>query len=210
MSDAHDLVSSLSPSHRRVVARLNSPAKIQSFLDRLTYNSGNHVRCPRNVLRDGVAHCFEGAVFAAAMLRQLGQRPLIVNLFPEPGLDDEHVIAVYRLNQGWGALAKSGYLGLRFREPVYRSLRELVMSYFEQYFNLTRQKSLRSYARPLNLAGLDRYDWLIRDEAMEIIHARLDSLQPIPLLTSPMIETLCSVDIESHRRCPLRNKFNRH
>jgi hypothetical protein len=210
MSAARDFVNSLSRSQRRVVARLNSPAKIQSFLDRLTYNSGNHVRCPLNVLRDGVAHCFEGAVFAAAMLRQLGHRPLIVNLFPEPDLDDEHVVATYRLNRGWGALAKSGYLGLRFREPIYRSLRELVMSYFEQYFNLTRQKSLRSYARPLNLASLDRHGWLIRDEAMEVIHNKLDALKQIPLLTSPMIETLCSVDTESHRRCPLRNKFNSH
>ena len=210
MTAAHDFVNSLSTSNRRVVARLHSPAKIQSFLDRLTYNSGNHVRCPLNVLRDGLAHCFEGAVFAAAMLRQIGHRPLILNLFPEPDLDDEHVIAIYRLNRGWGALAKSGYLGLRFREPVYRSLRELVMSYFEQYFNLTRQKSLRSYARPLNLASLDRYSWPIRDEAMEIIHTRLDALQQIPLLTTRMVETLCSVDIEAHRRCPLRNKFNRH
>jgi hypothetical protein len=207
MNNFQNFGNTLGQSQRRVISRLTSPSKIQSFLDGLTYNSGERVRCPLNVLRDGVAHCFEGAVFAAALLRQLGHRPLILNMFPEPDIDDEHVIAIYRVNQGWGALAKSGYLDLRYREPIYRSLRELVMSYFEHYFNLSRQKSLRTYARPLNLASLDRHGWLTRDEAMDVIHERLDTLKQIPLLSPPMRKHLCLVDAESYRRGPLVTKL---
>jgi hypothetical protein len=204
-----DFTKALSQSERRLVAKLNSPERIQSFLDELAYNPGDErVRCPLSVLREGLAHCFEGAVFAAAVLRELGHPPVIVNMFPEPDTDDEHLIAIYRLNGAWGAVAKSNFVGLRFREPVYRSLRELVMAYFEQYYNLSGQKTLRRYTRPFELAGVDRHGWPLRDEAMMLIEKRLDALQRIPLLAPWMIGKLSLVDEDSCRRGFLGNKVH--
>ena len=184
----------------RVVARLTSPARIQSFLDELAYNPGDdRYRCPLSVVREGLAHCFEAAVCGAAALRQIGYRPLIVNLFPEPGIDDEHLLAIYGEPGAWGAVAKSNYAGLRYREPIYRNLRELVISYFEHYYNLAKDKTLRSYSRPLNLAGFDRYDWLAEDDTMKLIEERLNSMKQIPLLTASMIRGLCLVDERLYR-----------
>src|SRR5689334_454103 len=127
MPDAF-LPSELLPSERRVLRKLTSPAKIQRFLDcEIGYNlepGGDTCYSPRMVLRHGVAHCMEGALLAAAALRNLGFPPLLVDL--EAVRDTDHVLAVYRVDGSWGAVAKSDYSGLRSREPVYRSIRELV------------------------------------------------------------------------------------
>src|SRR6185503_6616965 len=119
----------------------------------LAYNKepdGNTCRSPRRVLRDGVAQCMDGALFGAAALRMLGHPPLLLDL--EAVRDDDHVLAIFQVrgtNRGlWGAIAKSNYSGLRFREPVYRTLRELVMSYFEHYYNPAGEKTLRAFSRP--------------------------------------------------------------
>ena len=145
---------------RRVLRKLTTPARIQRFLDcEIGYNlepDGDTCNSPRLVLRHGVAHCMEGALVAAAALRLLGHPPLIVDL--EAVRDSDHVLAVYRVDGHWGALAKSDYSGLRSREPVYRTLRELVMSYFEHYYNLAGEKTLRTYSRPVNLARFDRME----------------------------------------------------
>ena len=125
---------------------LTTPAKIQRFLDEeLGYNlepGGDTCYSPRTVLQKRVAHCMEGAMLAAAALRRLGHPPLLVDL--EAVRDTDHVLAVYRDNGHWGAVAKSDYSGLRSREPVYRTIRELVMSYFEHYFNPAGEKTLRA------------------------------------------------------------------
>lgn len=190
----------LTQTERREVQRLQTPTTIQTFLDKLRYNpDGDRNRCPLSVVQDGVAHCFEGAVFAALMLRRLGHPPLIINMFPEPGTDDEHMLAVFRQRGGWGAVAKSNVVGLRFREPIYRTLRELMMSYFEQYYNLARVKTLRTYTRPLNLALFDRNQWPICDEAMISIDERLSQLRPTSLLTPKMIAGLSLMDPLSYR-----------
>lgn len=190
----------LKSSERRVLSGLTTPAKLQTFLDSVAYNpDGDHNRCPVNVLRERKGHCFEGAVFAAAVLRDLGHPPLIVNMFPEPETDDEHMVAIFRKHGGWGAVAKSNVVGLRFREPVYRNLRELMMSYFEQYFNLDRLRSFRYYTRPLSLAGFDRFNWLCRDEAMLKIEKKLATLRQIPLLTRPMVKALTLIDDLSYK-----------
>src|SRR5881397_96339 len=127
--------------------RLTTPEKIQRFLDdEVGYNKkkgGPTCRSPRRVLRDRVAHCLEGALFGAAALRVQGFEPLLLDL--EAVRDDDHVLALFRQRGCWGAVAKSNYAGLRFREPVYRSLRELAMSYFEHYYNPVGEKTLRSY-----------------------------------------------------------------
>jgi len=141
----------LCPQERRALRRLKSPEGIQRFLDDdVAYNNGPaSFRSPRRVLRDRLAHCLEGAMLAAAALEELGHAPLLVDL--EAVRDDDHVIAVFRQHGYWGAIGKSNYAGLRFRTPVYRNLRELVMSYFEHYYNLQGEKTLRAYSRPVRM-----------------------------------------------------------
>jgi len=166
-----------------VLRRLTTPAKIQRFLDDdIGYNqekAGPTCRSPRRVLDDRVAHCLEGALFGAAALRVQGWEPLLLDL--EAVRDDDHVLAIYRQRGLWGAVAKSNYAGLRFREPVYRTLRELAMSYFEHYFNLSGEKTLRNYSRPVNLRRFDSIGWMtaetdlwtISDYLFQIPHRRL-------------------------------------
>jgi hypothetical protein len=130
------------------------------------------------------------------MLRRLGYPPLILEMVPN-GRDDVHLLALYKHNGHWGAVAKSNFVGLRFREPVYRNLRELVMSYFEQFYNVEREKTLRSYSFPLNLNAFDRWNWVTNDDSLERIAQRLDHTCKIPLLTQTMIPNLSLVDERS-------------
>jgi hypothetical protein len=143
---------------RKIFRHMNSPAKIQKFLDEeIGYNQepgGHTCYSPRRVLREEVAHCMEGALVGALALRRLGYPPLLVDL--EAVRDSDHVLAVYRADGRWGAVAKSDYSGLRSREPVYSTIRELAMSYFEHYFNPAGEKTLRAYSRPVSLTRFDR------------------------------------------------------
>jgi hypothetical protein len=123
----------LTKSEKREWTRLTSPRRIQDFLDGIPYRSESGYRCPLRVFREQTAHCFDGALFGAAAMRRLGYPPLIVNMLANDQ-DDDHMLALYRRNGHWGAIAKSNFAGLRFREPVYRNLHELVMSYFEQFY----------------------------------------------------------------------------
>jgi hypothetical protein len=170
---------------RNVFGRLRTPEKIQRFLDdELRYNKepeGATCRSPRRGLRDRVAHCMEGALFAAAALRIHGHPPLILDM--EAVRDDDHLLAVYREGRFWGAIAKSNYAGLRFREPIYRSLRELVMSYYESYFNLKGEKTLRRYSRPVNLSRFDGIDWMTAEEELWVITDYLYRIPHRPVLT---------------------------
>ncbi|HOK47611.1 MAG TPA: hypothetical protein PLA43_08785 [Bryobacteraceae bacterium] len=154
-----------------VLRSLKTPEKIQRFLDvEIAYNhepDGPTCRSPRRVLRDRVAHCLEGALFAAAALRAQGFPPLLLDL--EAVRDDDHVIAIFKQRGHWGGIAKSNYAGLRFREPVYRTLRELVMSYFEHYYNLAAEKTLRRYSRPVNLTRFDGIHWMTTEEDLWVI-----------------------------------------
>jgi hypothetical protein len=179
----------------KILSALDRPAKIQDFLDGIPYSSEPVYRCPRSVLRDRQAHCYDGAVFAAAALRRLGYPPVIVDLLAER--DDEHLVALFREDGHWGAVGKSNVVGLRFREPVYRSLRELLMSYFEQYFNVEGLRSLRSYLRPLDLTALDPLNWMTDDAAMDVIATRLDRRRRIPLVSDKMVSRLSPVDKRS-------------
>jgi hypothetical protein len=151
---------------------LTAPAKIQQFLDEeIGYNReprGATCYSPQTVLRERVAHCMEGALLGAMALRKLGYPPLLVDL--EAVRDSDHVLAVYRVNGHWGAVAKSDYAGLRSREPVYATIRELAMSYFEHYYNPAGEKTLRAYSRPVNLARFDpTIKWMTTlDEVWEI------------------------------------------
>lgn len=159
------MIDLLNSREQKILRSLDSPAAIQRFLDReIAYNmepSGHTCYSPRMVLRKRVAHCMEGALVAAVALSGLGHPPLVVDM--EAVRDSDHVIAVYRLRGCWGAVGKSDYSGLRSREPVYRSLRELVMSYFEHYYNPRGEKTLRTYSRPVNLRRFHRIDWVTRE-----------------------------------------------
>jgi len=176
---------------------LDSPVAIQAFLEGIAYSAEEIYRCPRSVLRDGKGHCYDGAVLAAAALRRIGFPPLIVELLPWVGHDDDHILAVFKVDGRWGAVAKSNFVGLRYRDPVYASLRELVMSYFEVYFNLKREKTLRGYTLPLNLARFDRLRWTTRDETMEEIATGLERSRKVEILTPRMAERLPLLDARS-------------
>jgi hypothetical protein len=163
--------------------KLSTPERIQKFLDDLPYNKekdGETCRSPRLVIENNTAHCFEGALFAAAALRANGRPPLILDL--EAVRDDDHVIAVYRTNGCWGAIAKSNYAGLRFRSPVYRTLRELALSYFEHYYNLRGEKTLRAYSRPVNLTRFDPISWMTADEPLWAIPEYLCEIPHTPIV----------------------------
>ncbi len=181
---------------RRVFARLRTPEQVQRFLDEgLGYNKeedGPTCRSPRRVLRDRIAHCMEGALFGAAALRVLGFPPLLVDL--EAVRDDDHVLAVFKQRGHWGAVAKSNYAGLRFREPVYRTLRELAMSYFEHYFNPAGEKTLRTYSRPVNLARFDHLNWMTAEEDVWPIPYYLLRVPHTRLLSSAVARRLNRVD----------------
>jgi hypothetical protein len=179
-----------------VFSRLSSPSKIQRFLDEeLGYSQereGDTCRSPRLVLRHGEAQCIEGAIFAAAALRVQGFPPLIVDL--EAVRDDDHVVAVFRQRGHWGDIAKSNYSGLRFREPVYRTLRELVMSYFEHYYNPKGEKTLRAYSRPISLARFDSIHWMTAEEDVWAIPEYLVAIPHRPVLTREMEHRLTRMD----------------
>lgn len=177
----------------QTMSKLNSPNMIQAFLDAIPYSSESIYRCPLQVLRDHVANCFDGALFAAAALRQIGFPPLILDMIPD-SRDDDHVLALYKQDGHWGAIAKSNFVGLRFREPIHRNLRELVLSYFDQYYNIKREKTLRGYTLPLNLKTFDKFDWMVSDKSMERIAQRLDEIRRFLLLTPKMIAGLSTVD----------------
>ena len=189
----------LEAGQRQVWASLRSPSAIQDYLDALPYSVEPANRCPLRVLQDGQANCFDGALFAAAALRRLGYLPRLVDLWPAPNSDDEHIIAIYRRAGGLGALAKSNFVGLRWREPVYRSLRELVMSYFDFYYNVAGQKTLRAYSLPVALEPLDYLNWMVDDAALPAIFERLERRRRVPVLSAAMIAGLSPVDSLSYR-----------
>jgi hypothetical protein len=167
---------------------LKDPIDIQNFLDSVDYNPKYECRSPRFVLREKHAHCFEGALFASAALQFNGYPPLLVDM--KAFNDDDHVIAVFKKNNHWGAVAKSNFTTLRYREPVYRSLRELIMSYFDFYFNVNGEKSLRSYSGPLNLTMYNSRMWTTTDEDLEYIGDKLESMKHYNVVNDIMIKEL--------------------
>jgi hypothetical protein len=174
--------------------RLDTPSKIQRFLDDIPYNTedeGETFRSPRRVLRDQTANCIEGAVLAAAALRVQGEPPLIMDLTAVH--DEDHVIAVFRWRGLWGAIATSKFTGLRDREPVYRTLRELAMSYFEHYFNLNGERTLRGHGRPVNLARFDPLHWLTSDIDLWPIAEHLERIPHVALVPSGAARRLTRV-----------------
>jgi hypothetical protein len=186
----------LSPAERRVLSGLDIPAKIQAFLNTIPYSEDTFYRCPLRLLRDRKGHCFDGALFAAMALRRLGHPALILELIPNER-DDDHLLAVFKRYGRWGAVAKSNFSGLRYREPVYRSLRELVMSYFEDHFNTAGEKTLRAYRGPINLSSFDRLDWMGSDAGLETLADGMDRYRARQVITDEMAAGLALVDERS-------------
>ena len=175
------MISDATAKPRRIYRTLKTPAKIQDYLDeRIEYHSGTTCYGPGLVLEHKRAHCMEGALFAAAALRLLGHEPLVVDL--EAVRDDDHVLAVFREHGCWGAIAKSNYAGLRFRNPVYRTIRELAMSYFEHYYNPKGEKTLRGYSRPVNLSRFDGLNWMTSSDELWAVPMYLCGLPHTALL----------------------------
>jgi hypothetical protein len=168
--------------------KLSTPDKIQDFLDSIDYNPDYECRSPRWVMKKKAAHCFEGALFAAAALHFIGHKPLLVDM--KAFNDDDHVIAVFKEEEYWGAVAKSNFTILRYREPVYRSLRELIMSYFDFYFNVYGEKTLRGYSLPLDLSVYTEREWETTDEDLEYIGDKLEKLHHYPVVNEKMIKKL--------------------
>ncbi|MDP9252362.1 MAG: hypothetical protein M3O80_05085 [Chloroflexota bacterium] len=188
----------LTRAETKLLRRLSTPDKVQRYLDGLVYNierDGETVRSPRRVMRDRTAHCAEGAFLAAAAFRINGRPPLLVDL--EADNDDDHVLAVYRDRGLWGSVATSKFSGLRFRAPVYPTIRELVMSYFEDYFNWDGDRTLRAYSRALSLKRFDRINWMTAEEDLWPVIDWLTVARHTALLPQRVANRLPRVDRRS-------------
>lgn len=189
----------LTASEVRVLRGLKTPARVQKFVDELTYQYADTAGSPRRVLRERKGHCLEGALIAAAALRVQGHRPLLMDL--EAVRDDDHVLAIYREQGLWGAVAKSNYAGLRFRAPVYRTLRELAMSYFDCYFNLSRERTLRAYSVPVDLSRLDNdfaeKGWMTAEEDVWFVADALVAARHFPVVPDKVARALPRLDKRS-------------
>jgi hypothetical protein len=185
----------LSPKDLRTLRALKTPPQIQKFLDALPYQYADTAWSPHRALRERKGHCLEGALLAAAALRLHGHPPLLMDL--EAVRDDDHVIALYRERGLWGGIAKSNYAGLRFRAPIYRTLRELALSYFDSYFNLRGERTLRSYSVPVNLARLDRRHWMTSEEDVWCVPELLIAARHYPLFPDKVARTLPRLDRRS-------------
>jgi hypothetical protein len=186
----------LTQSERRTLGALDTPQKIQAYLTRITVNhelGGETILSVRKVLRQRRAHCIEGAFVAACALWLHGEPPLLVHLDCDIS-DYPHVIAVFRRGSFWGAISKTNGTPLRYRDPVYRSLRELTMSYFHEYYNKKYEKTLRSYSRAFDLRTVDPALWITCEENCWEIHDRLLHARHFPLVSTRQAKSLALRD----------------
>lgn len=166
MSLSSEIKSFLTPDERSIFSKLDSPIKIQNFLESLPVNyewDGETNYSPRKLLEKKVAHCFEGAVFAAAVLAFHGHKPLLMD-FATDYDDEDHAVALFKDGIHWGAISKTNHVFLRYRDAVYASPRELAMSHFHEYFLKDGRKSLRGYSAPFNLSRFPIERWVIADD----------------------------------------------
>lgn len=185
--------SGFTEDHLRLFKKLDSPQKVQDFLETLRANFGETNMSPKKVLEERKAHCFEGALLAAAILRFHGRKPLLVDLKTAHD-DDDHVLAVFRQNGRWGAITKTNHAVLRYRDPVFKDIRELVMSFFNEYFLKDGRKTLRSHSRPINLSRFDKFDWMTSEKDLEFIAEAIDRVPHIPVLDKKTISGLRRAD----------------
>jgi hypothetical protein len=193
MSEEHSKTpSGFTKNELRKLRSMKNPYGIQKFLDEMPYHLEDTAWSPRKVLAEESSHCLEGAIFAAAALRANGYPPLLLDF--EADHDTDHVIAIYKEGGCWGAVAKSNYTGCRWREPVYRTLRELALSYFNIYFNLRRERTLRRYSVPVNLKRFDSQHWMTTDKPVWFIVYHLFDIKHYPLITNAQAKRLHRID----------------
>ncbi len=182
----------------KILKKLNTPQKIQDFLDKIPMNfeedGVDTSLSPMSVLEKGICHCVEGATLAALALRLHGYPPLLVDLKADNSRDFDHVIAVFKQYGKWGAISKTNHVVLRFREPVYNSIRELAMSFFHEYYDRKGRKNLRSYSRPLNLKRFDKLEWMTTKEEIDYIPETLDEIKHYPIMNRKQIKNLRRAD----------------
>lgn len=186
----------LNKKELRVLKKLNNPKKIQDFLNELKVNyekNGETCMSPRNVLKTHKAHCIEAAMLACVALRLHGFKPLVVDLTANRK-DYDHVIAVFKQFGKWGAITKDNHAVLRYREPIYKDIRELVMSFFHEY---TKRgiKTLRSYSMPVDLSKFDKLGWMTSKEDVWYIHDYLAKIKHKKILNKKQIANLRKQDL---------------
>src|SRR5215212_56598 len=191
MSFLTQFQSRLSTDLKQKFLKLKTPFAIQEYLDSMPYIGEERDRSPLNVMLDGQCHCLDGGLFAALALWQLGFKPLLIDIVPDPGMDDDHVLALFQMDGRWGAVAKSNYINLGFREPVYKNPRELVMTYFEHYASIYKEKSLRGYTRPFDASPYTHLNWAWDEAgANQLYHNHFYGRKAIPLITKRMAKRL--------------------
>ncbi|MDO8669304.1 MAG: hypothetical protein Q7K65_03350 [Candidatus Buchananbacteria bacterium] len=180
----------------KILKKLNTPVKIQDFLDKMPINfepNGDTCMSPLSVLEKNACHCIEGAVLAALALRLAGQPPLLLDLTANKN-DFDHVVAVFKKYGRWGAISKTNHAALRYREPIYKSLRELAMSYFHEYLDDFGRKNLRSYSLPVNLKRFDKLGWMSTKDDIFYIPGYLAEVKHFHLLNKNQIRGLRPAD----------------
>jgi len=180
----------------KLLKELNTPRKIQDFLNKIPINfeeDGDTCMSPKMVLKKWKAHCIEGAMLAALALKIQGEKPLLVDL-EATYKDFDHVVCVFKKNGKWGAISKTNHAVLRYREPVYNSIRELVMSFFHEYFDDNGKKNLRSYSAPVNLSKFDKFNWVASEKDVWFISEHLANIRHYPILTRSHINGLRKAD----------------
>jgi len=180
----------------KVLKKLDTPVKVQNFLDKLKINfeeNGDTSFSPLTVLKKKMCHCTEGAVLAALAFRLQGHPPLLLDLTANKN-DFDHVVAVFKRNGKWGAISKTNHAALRYREPIYASIRELAMSYFHEYIDDEGRKNLRSYSSLVNLKRFDKLGWMTTQEEIDYIPEYLAEVRHFPILNKKQIRNLRKAD----------------
>jgi len=185
--------SRLTPAELELLRTLDSPIAIQGFLNTISYSVDPFYRCPLRVLRERIGHCFDGALFAAAALRRIGYPPLILEIIPN-AYDDDHLLAVFKFRGHWGAVGQSNFSTLRYRDPVFRSLRELVMSYFPFYFNVRGEITMLGYRKPIDFAVHDKLDWMTSDANLDFVADDMERYTTYRVVSDEMLPYIAPAD----------------
>ena len=186
----------LTRQEKKIFDKLNTPKKIQDFLENIPINfeeGGETCLSPHRVLVENRAHCFEGALLAAALLMHHGERPLLMDLKSTDD-DEDHVVALFRNNGRWGSLSKTNHAVLRYREPIYKNTRELALSFFHEYFRDDGRKTLRSYSLPLNLSKFNRLNWVTDEKSLWYLVEALDRSPHRPIVSKSQIAKMRRAD----------------
>ncbi|MFH0969078.1 MAG: hypothetical protein V1804_01075 [Patescibacteria group bacterium] len=180
----------------KILKKLKTPRKIQDFINKIRINfeeDGDTNLSPMSVLEKNTCHCLEGAVLAALALRVNGYPALLIDLKAND-YDHDHVVAVFKKHSKWGAISKTNHATLRYRDPIYNSIRELAMSYFHEYYDEYGDKNMRSYSVPVNLKIFDKKGWMATKEEVGYISKYLDKVKHFPILGRKQIANLRKAD----------------